>query len=152
MPPLIMIQNHGPLIVATNYWASELVVAEKVFASVNAGAIRLLLPPARYGDLESMRPAKYCVLSRGPWAESRGREPVLRIVDAVEILFEDLTDAPYSMQLSHTSFDLLPGEPTPGREWVLTVWLQKDGRPHKSLERLCHWRRVPKLPWLKPWP
>jgi hypothetical protein len=27
----------------------------------------------------------------------------------------------------------------------------KRGQPHKALERRCLWRRVPNIPWLKPW-
>ncbi len=36
---------------------------------------------------------------------------------------------------------------------VMTVsrWERGANEPHKALERPCHWRRVAKLPWLKPW-
>lgn len=141
---LITVSNHGPLILATNYWESEYAAAGKVFCSVNAGAIRVLLPPSSYPWLADMRTAKYCVLSRGPWWQGLSRE-------AVEIMWEDGSDSPFALHLTSDSFDLLPGEPDPGREWVCSVWTQKDGRPQKSLEHICHWRRVPKIPCLAPW-
>jgi hypothetical protein len=141
---VILIENHGPLITATNYWDSELAHRGKLFVSVNAGAVRLLLPSAMYPVLADMRTAKECVLSRGPWPAERRQE-------AVELLFDDGSDTPFALQLTPESFDLLPAEPEVGREWVCAVWIAKDGRPHKSLERVCHWRRVERIPWLKPW-
>lgn len=141
---MIAITNHGPLITSTNFWGSDLALAGKVFVSVNAGAIRVLLPPSRYADLSDMRAAKQCVLSRGPW-------PAAHAEEAVELLWDDGSDEPYSLQLTRESFDLLPAEPEPGREWVVSTWTAKDGKPHRALDRRCHWRRVPKIPSLAPW-
>lgn len=141
---MIIVNNHGPLITSSNYWTSDLAIGGKVFVSVNAGAIRVLLPRERWGDLNDMRQSKYCVLSRGPWPEQRQQE-------GIEIMWEDESDSPYCLHLTPESFDLLPSEPAPGREWVLSAWIEKDGHPHKSLERICHWRRVPKIPDLSPW-
>jgi hypothetical protein len=141
---LIQIHNHGPLILATNYWQTELAAAGKFYASVNAGAIRLLVPVAQRAAIEDMRAARYVVLSRGPW-------PAMGLIEAVELLFEDGTEEPYALHLSPESFDLLPAEPPAGQEWLLTVWDDKKGRPHKAIERPCHWRRVPRIPWLRPW-
>lgn len=141
---MIEIHNHGPLILRTNYWDSDLARAGKIWCSVNAGAIRVLLPPAAYGVLGDMRAAKYCVLSRGPW-------PAERRKDAIEILWDDGSDNPFVLHLTPESFDLLPAEPEPGREWICSTWIAKDGKPHKSMERICHWRRVEKIPCLRAW-
>jgi hypothetical protein len=141
---VITVSNHGPLITATNYWQSALAPAGKVFCSVNAGAVRVLLPPARFGDLKDMRTAQYCVLSRGPWPAER--EP-----EGIEIMWEDNSDSPYALHLTPASFDMLPAEPERGKEWVVSVWIEKDGAPHKALERLCHWRRVERIPCLRAW-
>ena len=141
---MIVVSNHGPLITSSNYWDSELARAGKLFVSVNGGAIRVLLPPARYGDLGNMRAGKYCILSRGPWPEQHVRE-------AIEIMWDDRSDSPFALHLTPASFDLLPAEPEPGREWICSTWVARDGTPHKSLERICHWRRAPRLPWMKPW-
>jgi hypothetical protein len=135
------IHNHGHLIISTNYWQSEHAAAGKFYASVNAGAIRLLVPQSRRADIEDMRAAKQVILSRGPWPEQM-------LPDAVEILFDDLSDNPYVLHLSHESFDLLPAE---SDQWIISVWDEKKGRPHKSIERPCQWRRVPRIPWLRPW-
>lgn len=142
---LIEISNHGPLITSTNYWDSELARAGKLFVSVNAGAIRVLLPPAAYDWLSDMRMGRECVLSRGPWPEQR-------IDEGIEIMWDDGSDSPFALHLTPNSFDLLPAEPELGREWVLSVWTAKDGKPHKAMDRKCHWRRVERIPCLLSWP
>lgn len=142
---LIEIRNHGPLIVATNYWETPLEAAGNVFCSVNAGAIRLLVPRSHRLIINQMRcDSRYAILSRGPW-------PEMMLDEAVEIMLEDGSDSPFALHLSPQLFDSLPGEPAAGREWVFSVWDCKRGRPHKALERICYWRRVPQLPWMQPW-
>jgi len=140
----IEIHNHGPLILASNYWESDCERTGKIFLSPNAGAVRLLWPRSLRQAIEDMRAAQYAVCSLGPWPEQR-------LDQAVEILWEDGSDSPYSVHLSPASCGALPGEPAAGREWVISVWDLKKNRPHKALERICHWRRVPAIPWLKPW-
>ena len=141
---MIETRNHGQLILASSYWGSEHELAGKLFVSVNAGAVRVLIPRALRGIIEECRASRYAILSRGPW-------PEMSLPDAVEILFEDGSQSPYALTFAPESFDLLPGEPDSGREWVVALWDSKKGRPHKALERLCHWRRVPSLPCLEPW-
>lgn len=140
----MVVQNHGPLILATDYWDSELASKGKLYVSINAGAIRVLLPPAHYSVLADMRAAEECVLSRGPW-------PAEGAAEGIEILFDDGSQNPFALHLTPESFDLLPGEPGPGREWICSVWVARDGQPHKALERICHWRQVEQIPCLKPW-
>jgi hypothetical protein len=141
---VIHIENHGPLIIASNYWVSDVARAGKLWVSVNSGAVRVLLPPSAYGCLTDMRAARECVLSRGPWPEQD-------VAEAVEIMWDDGSDSPFALHLTPASFDLLPAEPEPGREWVCSTWTVKDGKPHKALERICHWRRVPRIPWMREW-
>lgn len=141
---MIQLSNHGPIIVSTNYWDSELAQAGKLFVSVNAGAIRVLLPPASYGWLTDMRTARECVLSRGPW-------PAENAAEGLEIMWDDGSDSPFALFLTPESFDMLPAEPASGREWICSVWTAKDGKPHRALDRRCHWRKVAKIPWLKAW-
>lgn len=139
----IVIRNHGPLIVESNWWDSDMARAGMLYCSVNAGCIRLLVPDSRRRIIQEMRDAEYVVLSRGPW-------PIRGLGEAVELMFEDHGDQPYALQLGPESFDVLPAEPEPGREWVVAGWCTKRGRPHKHLERICHWRRVPRIPWCRP--
>ncbi|NLG44799.1 MAG: hypothetical protein GX547_16275 [Phycisphaerae bacterium] len=140
----IIIENDGQDIAATNYWALAMEEAGKLYVSVNAGAIRVLVPRALRRIIVDMRTAEYCILSRGPW-------PRMELQEAVEIIWEDMSDNPFALHLSPESFDLLPAEPPAGRDWVCSVWECRKGKPHKALERLCHWRRVASLPCLKPW-
>jgi hypothetical protein len=141
---MIQISNHGPIVIATNYWDSELARAGRLYCSVNAGAVRVLLPRSKWADVNEMRTSQYCVLSRGPW-------PAENAAEAVELMFEDHSESPYALNLTNNSFDLLPAEPEPGRDWVLSIWIQKDGLPHKAMERVCHWRRVARIPNLEAW-
>ena len=141
---IIHITNQGPFVASTNYWESALARAGKVMVSVNDGAIRVLLPPVRYGDLADMRAARHCVLSRGPWR-------VMGVPDAVEIMWDDGSDAPFAFHLTPESFDILPAEPPRNREWACSVWICQAGLPHQEMEHTCHWRRVPELPWLRAW-
>lgn len=141
---IITIENHGPLIVASNYWQSVHANLGKVYCSVNAGTIRVLVPQAQRPLIAEARKAQYAILSRGPW-------PEMGLADAVEILWEDGSDNPFAMHLSPESFDLLPAEPEQGREWTIALWDLKKRKPHRAVERKCHWRRVPQIPWLKPW-
>lgn len=142
---ILQISNHGPLITRTNYWGSEHERAGKIIASVNAGAVRLLIPRKHAEIIGDLRTAKQVIISRGPW-------PAERVDDAVELLFDDGTLNPFAFHLSANSFaDFLPGPPKPGQEWIVSVWVQKKMKPHKALERPAKWRRVDKLPDLSSW-
>jgi hypothetical protein len=140
----LVIHNHGPLIVATNYWELPPIPGEQLLVSLNAGAFRVLLRPEAEPCLEDMRAARECVVSRGPW-------PTQGLADAIEILFDDHSDSPFALHLQIESFDHLPLDSDAGKEWVLSVWTHpRRTRPHKALERPCWYRRVPRIPWLKP--
>lgn len=140
----LIVTNHGPLIVETNFWETDAAKAGKVFCSCNAGAIRILLPGSQKQLLNDMRSAKYVILSRGPWK-------AMRLAQAVELLFEDETESPFSMHLSNESFDVIPAKPETGREWIVSVFVQKDGKPKKALERPCKWRMAKEIPCMEPW-
>jgi hypothetical protein len=137
---MIRIDNHGPLIVGTDYWDSEYAAEGTLLLSPNAGVIRCLLPPALYPVVGELRRAEYAIVSVGPW---QGRP-------AVEILWEDHSDAPHAWHLTADSCLLVPGDPGE-QEWVIACWISRRGQPHKALERPCHWRRVPTIPCLLPW-
>lgn len=140
----ISIDNHGALIQSTNYWESAVEEAGKMFLSPNAGTIRVLIPRAFRRVINDMRTAKYVICSVGPWPDAGAEK-------AVELLFEDGTDNPFSLHLTPESCAMIPGEPDEGQQWLVSVWDCKKGKPHKALERKGYWRRVAKLPYLKPW-
>lgn len=142
---MVTIHNHGPLIVSTNFWETEYATVGKFYVSINGGAFRLLVPPSQEPAIAEMTTAKVVVLSRGPW-------PAQHRDDAVEILFDDRTENPFALHLTVESFDHLPLDSDAGREWLFTAWTApRRGRPHKALERPCWYRRVERIPCLKPW-
>ena len=145
MSTYLIVDNDGPLVVSSNYWDLPECAMGKVLLTVNAGAFRLLLPPAAEGALEDMRAAKICVVSRGPW-------PAAGLADALEVLFDDSTDSPYAIHTAPAASDRLPLDSDAAGEWTLTAWTRpRRGAPHLALERPCRYRRVPRLPWLRPW-
>lgn len=141
---MIMIKNHGQIILDTNYWGSPMDKKGKIFCSVNAGAIRVLLPKKDFSLVGEFRSSEYVIVSRGPW-QAAG------VDEAVEILFEDKTESPFCLHLCSSSFDILPSAPEVGQGWMFSVWVLKKGKPHKALERICKWRKVPQIPYLKTW-
>lgn len=84
-----------------------------------------------------MRTGKRVAIYRGPW-------PGQRLGDAVEIVWDDDTDAPFALQLATDSFDALPGDPGDG-QWSVSVWVQG---PKKVLEHRAAWRRVDAIPYM----
>ena len=143
----LLINNHGPLITATNYWRTDAATAGNLYLSTNAGAFRLLVPPLLETIISDLATGREAVISRGPW-------PAARRDDALEILLDDGTANPWSCHLDANSVDRMPLDTDAGKEWVFTVWTRPrraGDRPHKALERKAFYRRVPQLPWLKPW-
>lgn len=138
---MIEIQNNGPLILRTNYWQSSYARAGAVFLSCNAGAWRLLVPPKIAADLlQETRAATEVIFSRGPWPE-KGR------AEALEVMFEDSTDAPYTLHVGQEQWDVLlkpEEEGAPLRALIYTA-----GGLQRELP--ARYRRVPSIPCMQPW-
>ncbi len=105
---MITIANAGPDIAATNYWDTEHAHAGLVYLSGNAGAWRLLVPPAAAWMLPEMRTAGRATIERSV------RDP--RFWD---IVFEDGSDSPFSISIDKRQLDraLTAGDA------LLTVWV-----------------------------
>lgn len=145
MAEMLRIESDGPVITATNFWSTDLARTGKFYLSLNAGAFRLLVPPQHTGALRDMRAAHTCVVSRGPY-------PELRLADALEVLFDDGTDAPFSLHLSPGGIDRMPLDTDTAETWVLSAWTHRVGTTATlALERPCHYRRSRRLPDLRPW-
>lgn len=138
----LQVANDGPRISSTNFWSTELAKREFVYVSVNAGAFRLLLPDSLELSLQDMAQASQVVVSRGPWWEQN-------LPDALELLFEDGSSAPYALHMHTLQWDRLPGGVEDGRS-DLTMLVYTRG----STERLslpAAFRMVAALPCLRPW-
>lgn len=147
MAETLMITNNGPAIIATNYWTTAAARAGKFYLSTNAGTFRLLVPAQHAGAVRDMRTATLCVVSRGPMMLGEHA-----VIDALEILFDDGTTDPFSMHLSPGQIDRMPLDIDSAHAWILTVWTHLVGeRGRQVLERACRYRRVRRLPDLRPW-
>ena len=139
---MLTIENAGGAITATNYFDSEPAVAGKMFLSMNAGAFRLLVPDSVAATITAeVKAAKEIIISLGPWPEA-GKEK------AVELLFEDGSEAPYCLHLSGEQTDRWPMPADDGRPFLFAAW----GRgPELLIEHRARLRFVPRLPYLRPW-
>jgi hypothetical protein len=141
----IRIENDGADILNTNYWETEHAARGFYFLSANAGAFRLLVPDSQIAETAEWLSAREVIVSRGTWPDA-GKS------DALEILFEDYSESPYSIHLVSEQMDRMPLDTdrdrkgTPAR-WKFTAWSSKE----KILELPCRYRIVKKLPCLKPW-
>ena len=137
---MLHIKNIGPLIEETNYWGTEHARRGFVYLSINAGVLRALVPASSESMLADMRTAKIVVLSRGPWPQQRKS-------DALELMFDDGTGEPFALHLLPEMIDRLPDDADHGRKFLAAIYTA-DG---PQFERPCVYRRVPQLPFLKPW-
>lgn len=144
MSDAIEVQSHGPLVLSSTYWGSEWERRQLLFLSPNAGAFRLLLPRGLEQAVDEMRTGQEIVISRGPWTDQGGR-------DALELLFDDGTDSPFSLHLDARQCVPLPAAGDAGKEWVFSVWTApRRGKPHLAIQRPCWYRLVPAIPCLQP--
>jgi hypothetical protein len=145
MPSITLhFENNGPLIVASNYWESELAAAGLLYLSANAGCFRLLVPQPQSTIISDMRPgAKHVVvsmLSKEKWVEKK---------KCIEWMVDDGSNTPWSCELSTAQVDCAGTPDDVGKKWIGTVWDLKNGQPHKCLERPAYFQIVPELPWLR---
>lgn len=136
----IEIANNGKEITETNYWDHKIAAEGKLFFSINAGCIRVLVPDIMAPIVDEMKTGKYAIVSRGPWLDA-GRD------DGLEIIFEDKSDAPYMIHTGVEQWDMVPATKDAGKGWRLSVWT-KSG---KQFEIPCRYRLVAHIPWMKPW-
>lgn len=147
MAETLIIENDAALIVSTNFWQTEMARAGKLYLSTNAGTFRLLVPQQHLGTVREMRTARNVVVSRGPMTLEGQRLP-----DALELLFDDGTDEPFSLHLSPGQLDRMPLDSDSTQAWTCTVWVHHVGeRGRQVLTKPAHYRRVRRLPDLRPW-
>jgi hypothetical protein len=135
----ITISNDGPVLIASNFWQSEWARRGLYFLSINAGAIRLLMPPAMEHALGDMQTAREVILTRGLYEGKDG---------ALELLFDDASDSPYAIFLDPAQADRrwLPSDE--GKRIPFVVYLHG---PLPIWQTTCRLRRTRQLPYLKAW-
>lgn len=139
---MIRVENAGPLITSTNYWQTKMSDSGYYYISPNSGVFRILIPPARSGDIAEMRTAKHVVITIG----SHRDDPRYNS----EFLFDDETDEPFVLWFSTGQWERLPAAEDFGKSFELTAWENRRGNPHKVLSRLCYLRNG-ELPCIQPW-
>ena len=129
----------------TNYWKTPLAKKGMLYLSHNAGAARLLIPDSWNRGIPSMRKgAKYIVVSMLP-IEKQALSPF-----AVEFLIEDGSKSPWSWNGSMGQFDFHVCPANGVKKGIGSIWCERDGKPHKIIERPAYFRTVEQLPCFHP--
>ncbi len=140
MSEMLIVKNDGPQIIETNYFDSTLARRGAFYMSINAGAFRLLVPPSHEQAIADFQAAREVIISRGTWQER----------EALEILFDDHTDEPYSIHIGTNQIERLPPASDAGKAWQFSAWIRKAGELQRAYVSTCHYRVVKALPYLKP--
>ncbi len=96
----IVFQNDKQLITSTNYFETEHAKSGLCFLSVNAGAIRLLLPASLEKHLVDMKDTSVEI------------EKNIERTDSLVVWFDDRTDAPFRLQIDYQMCDHVPKKDT----------------------------------------
>lgn len=140
MNQLILIENNGQELSHTNFWDHQMAARGFLFLSWNAGSARLLVPDNQKLMIDEIRSAKYAIISVGRLNGKSG--PV-----ALEILFEDNSDSPFSVQINYEQCDRILPKSAHRSEFLMSIWT-RDG---EALQMPGKYRVVDKLPYLKEW-
>jgi hypothetical protein len=143
---MIRIDNEGQRVAATDYWSTEHAARGLAYVSINAGALRLLLPEQIAPQtIVAARAARYAVLSRGPWSDHGGRE-------GLELMLEDGSAEPWCLHLDARQCDRRWPASDDGRALPLTLWVAGVERESAQQvgELTVHLRSVPAIPWAQP--
>ena len=131
---MIKIINDGQTIVESNYWTSELAEQGYYFLSLNAGAARLLLPPAMESAVPDMlKKTRHVVISKGFYNG----------LIILEIMFEDGTDSPYVLHMDTKGVDHMFSDND--KEFVFVFFFQAGW----VADLPGYYRVVAKIPYLK---
>lgn len=132
---MIIFENDGADITSTNYFDSPWGQAGMYFLSANAGVARLLIPDNEIQTIREMQTGKFCVLTSGVYMGQ----------SSVEIMFEDLTRAPFAMFLPKAQCDFRIENSR--KPMSLSAWT----RTGKVGQWTAFQRTSKKLPCLQPW-
>jgi hypothetical protein len=133
----ITITNSAKEIKETNYFDTPHAKQNLIFLSINANCARLLLPDGLTDFLDEMRTGKYVILSSG----------IYKNKNAIEILFEDDSDSPFSIHIEAKQCDRILPKQDDGIELEFKVYTREG----EKLNLPAKFRMVDKLPCLKAW-
>lgn len=91
---MITIDNDGPDIVHTNYWALPHAARGLIYVTANAGTLRVLVPPPAEYMLDEMRTGDRATV-----------EPSVHDARCVDLVFDDGSDTPFSVAVDRQQFD-----------------------------------------------
>lgn len=132
---IIIIKNDGKEIKSTNYFDSELNKHGKYYVSLNAGAFRLLIPDQYVNEIkQELRLAKKIVITRKALQIGGG-------LQGFEILLDDESDDPYTLQFSENSFDRLPEKTDENKYFAFSAWIRENKKVIKIYENKCYYTR-----------
>lgn len=143
--PAIRVRLEGEDLVESAYWDSVLAARGVLYLVLHDGGVALLVPPSLEYAVPEMRTGREVIVTRGPWPE-QGQK------DALELLWEDGTGAPFAVHLSAPQCSglaaLRQDLSVPG----CRVYTRgRDGRPQLAGTWRARVRRAERLPYLRPW-
>lgn len=143
----LMIQSAGQELQDTNYFESEWARLGAIFVSINAGAIRLLVPPALMRVVDEMSSAREVILTRGAVSDRKKSRPGRRL--ALEIMFEDGSKAPLMILVGVDQVDRFPAAGLPTRDDLRCLVYTRG--PALALDLPARYRERRTLPCLESW-
>ncbi len=139
MKNVICIVNNGPSIKQTNYFDLPQAEAGMVYLSWNAGVGRLLVPDIVASYLDEMQSAREVIVTRGLWRKYQR--------EALELMWEDDSDAPFSIIIVSEQCDRLLPETDQGGGFSIVAWTRTGKGQHWP----GRYRKEATVPYLKPW-
>lgn len=118
---MLEITNDGPGIVSTNFWDLDLNKRGKYYFSLNAGAVRMLVPDLLLNTLKT----EFSLANRVVFK---------RAGQAINVILDDGTRDPFTFQCDVKSVDRLPPATDDGKECTFTAWTRG---PRKIFECPC---------------
>ena len=141
----LVIENTGPVVRSTSFWESSFAKAGGLYCSANAGVIRLLVPRQHERFIPEMQ-SGYEVLV------TQGRSEYTQKPDSLELLWEDGSDAPFSVQLGARQHDGAIDSLSVGHRIHCHAYIRGfRGTPQLVGVWPARLRTAPSLPCLKPW-
>jgi len=125
--------NDDQNIAMTNFWDSEIAMNGHFYVSINAGAIRLLLPKQLEWCIDEIKTGSYMVLSQS--------------TNDIELMFEDNSDSPFSLWAPIVFIDRLSSK-SRMEGLRFSVWTCGC---NKVLEMSANVRQVSRVPCLEKW-